>query len=118
MKYEEEIEFEIIRSNYPYEILLLADETIDAINKYLFNSTVYAATKNGQTIAVFCLLEIDKNTIELKNIAVIEKYQGKGIGSKIICFIKNICKGKYSTIIVGTADSGINQIKFYQKNGF
>jgi len=35
--------FEIIskKENYPYELLLLADETVESINKYIFDSIVY-----------------------------------------------------------------------------
>lgn len=118
MKHKEELDFNIINNNFPYEILLLADETKDVIDKYLFDSIVYEVAKNREIIAVFCLFEVDKNTVELKNIAVIEKYQNHGIGSKIVSFIKEICKEKYSKIIVGTADYGISQINFYKKNGF
>ncbi len=32
-----------ITDNYPYNLLLLADETTEAINKYLFESDVYIA---------------------------------------------------------------------------
>lgn len=118
MKHNEELDFNIIRDNFPYEILLLADETKDAINKYLLDSIVYEVTKSGETVGVFCLFEIDKNTIELKNIAVVEKFQNQGIGSKIISFVKEVCKRKFSTIVVGTADCGTSQINFYKKNGF
>ena len=114
------LKFEVIpdRENYPYELLLLADETIESINKYIFDSTVYCVKNNEETIAAFCLYEIDDNTIELKNIAVAEKYQNRGCGSAIISFIKKICKNKYRSIIVGTGDCGIQQIRFYEKNGF
>ena len=114
------LKFEMIpdRENYPYELLLLADENVESINKYIFDSIVYCVKNNGNAIAAFCLYEIDKSTIELKNIAVAEKYQNNGIGSKIISYIKELCKNKYLNIIVGTGDCGIQQINFYEKNGF
>lgn len=68
------------KNEYPYELLLLADETEKAIAKYIHNSKVYVAKNNGNTIAVFCLYELDENTVELKNIAVSESFQNKGIG--------------------------------------
>ena len=117
---QDELVFEMIalKENYPYELLLLADESVESINKYLFDSIVYGAKYNEKIIAVFCLYEVDKNTMEIKNIAVAEEYQKHGYGSECISFIKKICENKYRRIIVGTGDCGINQINFYEKNGF
>lgn len=106
------------KGDYPYELLLLADETLEAIHKYVDNSSVYVVINNDERIAVFCLYETDENTIEIKNIAVSEKYQNTGIGSTLIAHIKAICKNRYSNLIVGTADCGTTQIRFYEKNGF
>ncbi len=106
------------KEDYPYELLLFADETIEAINKYVDDSSVYVVINGEEKIAVFCLYETDENTIEIKNIAVSAKYQNTGIGSKLIAHIKEICKSRYSNLIVGTADCGTAQIRFYEKNGF
>ncbi|MGE5107107.1 MAG: GNAT family N-acetyltransferase, partial [Sphingobacteriales bacterium] len=70
-------------------------------------------------IAVFALYKINDTDIEIKNIAVSENLQSKGIGSFLIGEIKRIAtKGNYKNIIVGTADSGYRQINFYERNGF
>jgi len=110
-----------VATDYPYDLLLLADETIEGINKYLFDSDVYIAELSGkrEAIAVFCLYPIDKNRVELKNIAVAESYQGKGFGSVLLDKATGIAKEKgYREIIVGTADCGVKQIWFYERNGF
>ncbi|MDR0228308.1 MAG: GNAT family N-acetyltransferase [Flavobacteriaceae bacterium] len=102
-----------------YDLLLLADETKEAIDKYLFDSIVFALQTEKQTVAVFCLYPIDRNTIELKNIAVNSAYQSNGIGASIIDFIKKYSIEKeYSTLLVGTSDTGEAQIRFYLRNGF
>jgi GNAT superfamily N-acetyltransferase len=115
-----DLEFEQVhdREAFPYEILLLADETIQAINQYIFESAVYIVKSNGRAVGAFCLLPIDKETIELKNIAVVKEFQGEGIGSRIINFIKEICKVSYTGIIAGTPDCAASQIRFYKRNGF
>lgn len=59
----------LIKLNAPE--FFATDEEDDLI-KYLLDSIVYEVTKSGETVGVFCLFEIDKNTIELKNIAVVE----------------------------------------------
>lgn len=106
------------KESYPYELLLLADETVDAINKYLFDSEVYLVKNNSENVGVFCLYRINDQTIELKNIAVAEHFQSKGVGSLMIDFIKEKCSENFKTLIVGTADCGDQQIRFYEKNGF
>jgi len=113
-----EVIFKTDKSNYPYDLLLLADETRDAIDKYLFDSTVYLIKYNSIEIGVFCLYEINQDIIELKNIAISQSCRNKGLGSFAIQYIKNLCKAHYKELIVGTGDSGIQQINFYEKNGF
>jgi aminoglycoside 6'-N-acetyltransferase I len=114
------LDFEILKKGaaFPYDLLLLADETVDAINKYLFDSTVYLVKSENELVGVFCLYKIDENTIELKNIAVSEEFQGKGLGSAILNFIKEECRKNYKKLLVGTADCGFRQIHFYEMNGF
>lgn len=114
------IKFELLneKDKLPYKLLLLADETKAAIDKYVYDSDVFLAKINDNIIGVFCLLKIDDQTIELKNIAVDEKYQSNGYGSIFIDFIKQTVKNKYENLIVGTADIGTRQINFYERNGF
>jgi ribosomal protein S18 acetylase RimI-like enzyme len=106
---------------YPYDLLLLADETIEAIHKYLFDSEVYIAKLPDieELVGVFCLYKVNKATVELKNIAVVEDRQDNGIGSFLIDKAITIAKEEgYKEIIVGTADCGTRQIRFYERNGF
>lgn len=112
------MKLEKIENNYPYNLLLIADE-IEGINKYLFDSDVYIAKIENKEIGVFCLLPRDKETIEIMNIAVSLEMQNNGIGSHFLHEIEKIArKEKYKTIIVGTADCGLKQIHFYEKNGY
>ncbi|WP_280743630.1 MULTISPECIES: GNAT family N-acetyltransferase [unclassified Parabacteroides] len=107
--------------DYPYELLLLADETVEGIHKYLYDSEVYVAGYPGEEnpIAVFCLYPAGQDTIEIKNIAIAEAYQSKGVGAYLIDRIVEIVKQKgCRELIVGTADCGVRQIRFYEKNGF
>lgn len=107
------------KEDYPYSLLLLADETREAIDKYVYDSDVYVVYQGEDKAAVFCLYRIDKDTIELKNIAVASSLQGKGIGSILIKEIIAIAqKSGYRELIVGTADCGVDQIRFYERNGF
>lgn len=115
---EYDLEFELITERYPYELLLLADETKEAIDRYLYDADVYKVKKCGNTVAVFCLLRTDALTVELKNIAVAGAFQGKGLGSALLSFIKELCAQTCSRLIVGTPDCAAAQLHFYRKNGF
>jgi N-acetylglutamate synthase-like GNAT family acetyltransferase len=108
------------KEKIPFDLLLLADETIDAIEKYIYHSDVYTAiSEKFQPIAVFALFKINEKQLEIKNIAVSEKLQGKGIGTYLINHIKIIAKNEgYRSLIVGTPDCALRQIKFYEQNGF
>ncbi|HEX5655501.1 MAG TPA: GNAT family N-acetyltransferase [Chitinophagaceae bacterium] len=105
----------------PFELLLLADETEDAINKYIYHSDIYTVyiLESLIPIGVFALYRISNLVIEIKNIGVSEKFRSKGVGSGLIKKIKEIAaEENYEEIIVGTPDSGVRQIRFYEKNGF
>jgi ribosomal protein S18 acetylase RimI-like enzyme len=103
----------------PFELLLLADETREAIEKYLYDSDVYLVKENLKPVAVFALCAVNDTELEIKNIAVSEKLQGKGIGSYLINEIARIARqGNYQSLIVGTPDVSFKQIHFYEKNGF
>lgn len=108
-----------ITENYPYHLLLLADETIEAINKYLFQSDVYLAIHEERPVGVFCLYPIDAHTTEIKNIAIDKDHQRLGIGSYLLAEAARLAKAQaYKVLIVGTPDGAIPQIAFYKKNGF
>jgi ribosomal protein S18 acetylase RimI-like enzyme len=105
----------------PFDLLLLADETTEAIEKYIYRSDVYIMSEIGlsKPIAVFVLCKNSDLEMEIKNIAVAENVQGKGIGSFLIDTIRAIAsEADYKCIVVGTPDSAYRQIKFYEKNGF
>lgn len=106
-------------SKIPYGLLLLADETTEAINRYIFKSDIYLFKDSQQDIAVMALYKHSDAELEIKNIAVIKSYRSKGIGSILINKAKEIAKkNHYKLLTVGTSDTGFQQIRFYEKNGF
>ncbi|REC46815.1 GNAT family N-acetyltransferase [Chryseobacterium pennipullorum] len=106
-------------SEIPYELLLLADETIEAINRYIFKSSIYLLHDGHENIAVMALYANSNTDLEIKNIAVSEHCQGQGIGSILIRKAKEIAlENQYQILTVGTSDTGFQQIRFYEKNGF
>jgi ribosomal protein S18 acetylase RimI-like enzyme len=109
------------KPDLPFDLLLLADETIGVIEKYIYDSEVYVATESEEleVIAVFALYKISSSEIEIKNIAVRKTLQNNGIGSFLISEIRRIARAaRYKNIIVGTPDSAARLIGFYETNGF
>ncbi len=103
----------------PFGLLLLADETIAAIEKYIYASAVYVLMQSGEAIGVAALYPLSADELEIKNIAVAASHQNNGFGSFLIRQLIELArKQQYKMLIVGTADTGLQQIRFYERNGF
>ena len=98
------------------DLLLLADEQEDMIDRYLENGDMFALYDDDlKTVCV--VVHIDRETCELKNIATYEKYQGKGYGRALIRYISEYYKNDYKTMLVGTGDTPA-VLSFYNSCGF
>ncbi len=108
---------EISKNKKQYmELLFLADEQEDMIDKYINRGTMYILDDNG--VKSECVVTDEGNGIlEIKNIATNPKFQGMGYGKSLIDFIANKYKNKFSILQVGTGDSPAT-IDFYIKCGF
>ncbi|MED4727048.1 GNAT family N-acetyltransferase [Aneurinibacillus migulanus] len=101
-------------------LLLLADECEEIVKKYLHDGELYSVhNEEHETIGVILMIKKSRDTVEIKNIAVKPIHQGKGYGKAILQTICEMYKEKgYQSIIVGTANSSIENLIFYQKAGF
>lgn len=98
------------------DLLLLADEQEDMIDKYLERGDMFALYDDD--LKSVCVVTYEGNYIyELKNIATYEKFQGNGYGKQLIKYIFDYYKGKCKTMFVGTGDSPLT-IPFYESCGF
>ena len=103
----------------PYDLLLLADPSLEQIHSYLPFGKCYSAYEEGELIGAAVLLPIDKYKVEIKNIAIAPSYQGKGYGKQLLQKVIDLAKAEsYKTIRIGTANSSIGQLALYQKVGF
>jgi len=86
----------------PYDLLLLADETREVIDKYIFGSDIFVLEQESKTIAAYVLKLTDKNMVEIKNMAVAAECQGQGMGKLLLRDAVCRAKGKgVKTIIIG-----------------
>ena len=97
------------------DLLLLADEQEDMIDKYLERGDMFVLDDNG--IKAECVVTKEADGIyELKNIAVSPLYHRKGYGKSLIEYVfayYSDCK----TMLVGTGDVP-SSLGFYQSCGF
>ena len=98
------------------DLLLLADEQEDMIEKYLPGGDLFALFEDDLK-SVCVVVPINSDTCELKNIATYEKYQGKGYGRALINYISEFYKNNYKSMLVGTGETPAI-LSFYESCGF
>lgn len=116
------------------DLLLLADEQEDMIDKYLPVGDLFALydrelrsvddLRNDDSLrivddlrSVCVVVSVDSETCELKNLATNPQYQGKGYGRALISFISDFYKNNYKTMLVGTGETPAI-LSFYESCGF
>ena len=111
------------------ELLLLADEQEDMIDRYLERGDMYVLEEqmpageygqNGGRYNVYgvCVVTDEGNgTLEIKNLAVSPEKQGQGYGRDLIWFVEETYRDRYHMLQVGTGDSPAT-LPFYEKCGF
>ena len=98
------------------DLLLLADEQENMIDKYLPGGDLFVLYDDDLK-SVCVVVPIDSETCELKNIATYEKHQGKGYARALIDFISDFYKNDYKTMLVGTGETP-TILSFYESCGF
>ncbi|KIL40728.1 acetyltransferase [Gordoniibacillus kamchatkensis] len=103
----------------PMVLLLLADPSRELVEDYVQRGQCYVAESDSSVIGVYVLLPTRPGTVELVNVAVEERLQGRGIGKQLVRHAVQTAKELgYRTIEVGTGNSGVGQLALYQKCGF
>lgn len=98
------------------ELLLLADEQENMIDKYLERGDMFALFE--EDLKAICVVTKEGDgTFEIKNIATEPKYRGKGYGKKLIEYVVEFYEDECDTLLVGTGDSDLT-IPFYKRCGF
>ena len=98
------------------DLLLLADEQEDMIDKYLPKGDLFALYDDDLK-SVCVVLPISGDTCELKNLATYKEYQCKGYGQTLVKFISDYYKNEFKTMTVGTGETPAI-LAFYRGCGF
>jgi len=108
----------------------LADDSRDQVRNYYQTGTLLALDgHDGEPIGIVLVTdpagvattgsEPPASTAELKAVAVVEAWQGRGVGRHLLAAtLRHLRATGAGRVIVGTASSGTGQLAFYQKAGF
>lgn len=102
----------------PMNLLLLADPSLEAIDSYLQHSVVFVGSEKEEVVAV-AAVRLSGDKVELKNIAVLERRRGVGLGKQMldhsIAYARAVGA---ASLWLGTGNSSLSQLAFYQAKGF
>ncbi len=99
------------------ELLLIGDEQVDMIMKYLSRGRLFVMKDDEKILAVCVVTDEGNDRLEIKNIAVSPDSQRKGYGKRMFSYIENKFSGSFRSIILGTGDSPLT-VPFYEDCGF
>ena len=98
------------------DLLLLADEQEEMIDRYLERGTLFALY-DSDLKSICVVTDEGQGNYEIQNLATYEKYQGKGYASKLIDYVCKYYEDKGLFMYVGTGDSPLT-VPFYMNRGF
>ena len=110
-----------------WDLLLLADPSEDKVRQYLSDGICLGAklaTQANDPSAPFAAVAVitslaPPNQYELMNIAVAEDFHGQGLGKAMLAEVITLVINKGAVKLeLGTGNSSIDQLAFYQKAGF
>ncbi len=101
-------------------LLLLADESEAQVRSYLQQGDLYVLPGDGGAPnGVVLVLPKGEKTAELKAVAVAPEQQGRGVGKQLLAMVLDELRRRgVGRVVVGTGNSSIGQLAFYQKAGF
>ena len=98
------------------DLLLIADEQVDMIEKYLYRGDMFALCDDD--VKAICVITQERSGVyEIKNIVSVPKYHRRGYGQRLISFVVDYYKNSGEELYVGTGDSPMT-LNFYEKCGF
>jgi GNAT superfamily N-acetyltransferase len=101
-------------------LFALADDSQQALDAYIDSGRVLVAVERGEPIGHLQLTDTDDPAIaELKNMAVLDSHQRRGVGSALVAAaVERLRDEGRSRLVVATAAADIGNLRFYQRLGF
>lgn len=103
----------------PRALLREADPADSRVEAYLAEGQCFVAERDGAVVGVYVLLPTGPDRQELMNIAVRPDLQGQGLGKQLLHHAIETAREAGARVLeVGTGNSSLAQLGFYQKAGF
>jgi predicted N-acetyltransferase YhbS len=98
----------------------LAEDSAAQLDAYLGAGRVLVALAGDQVVGHLQLIGTDRpGQVELKNMAVPESLQGRGIGARLVRTAIDLVTAESATAVhVATAAADVDNLRFYQRQGF
>lgn len=98
----------------------LAEDSARALDAYLDEGRVLVARLGDELVGHLQLTESERpGRLEIKNMAVAEPHQRRGIGRALVEAALALARGEARTeLVVATAAADISNLRFYQRLGF
>ncbi len=101
----------------------LAEDSSSALDDYMGEGEILVASDGKMVLGHIQIITLSDSSpsaaSEIKNMAVVERWQGKGIGSRLISAAIGAARSAgSSTLLVATAAADTGNLRFYQKQGF
>lgn len=97
------------------DLLLLADPSENMIDRYLEACDMYVGMVDGRVVCEAVVMKTGEAACKLKNLATVQKEQGKGYASELIRFLFYRYRQQFAVMTVGTSEAGV---AFYERLGF
>jgi len=98
----------------------LAEDSPAELDSYLEAGRVLVALSGQEVIGHLQLVDTDRpGRVELKNMAVREAVQGRGVGARLVeAALHLAAAGSATEMVVATAAADVGNLRFYQRQGF
>jgi ribosomal protein S18 acetylase RimI-like enzyme len=101
------------------ELLLLADASEQQVRSYIDRGELFAYKDGDKVIAIVLVIPESPLTVELKAVAVDPLWQSRGLGQQLLRAVLDVLRSRgVRQVVVGTANTSIGPLAFYQKVGF
>lgn len=107
-------------TDYPYNLLLLADPNRELVDSYLKTSDCFVAFYKDQMVGVIVVQKQSVNQAEVLNVAVDESFQRRGIARRLLRFVFDewARPNRITLLKVCTGTSAPGPMMLYQQEGF
>ena len=86
------------------DLLLIADESADMIERYLHRGDLLALIEDDEARALCVVTQEEPDVFEIKNIVTVPEHQRKGYGRQLVALVAERYRGRGDWLLVGTGD--------------